>query len=84
MRINSDAKQHSKFPKPLKLADATPTHKREDTAVTDNYRAVSILPQKSLNEIWKNTVFFMLKNICRHTFVVLEKVLVHSIVLWSC
>ena len=83
MRINNDAKLHSKFPKPVKLADVTPTHKREDTTVTDKYRAVSILPSvsKSLNEIWRNK--FMLKNICRHSFMVLGKVLVY-IVLWSC
>ena len=46
-KINNDAKLHSNFPNPLKLADITPTHKREDTTVTDNYRSVSILPSVS-------------------------------------
>ena len=46
-RINNDVKLQSLFPNPLKLADLTPTHKREETTVTDNYRAVSILPSVS-------------------------------------
>ena len=45
--INNDAKLHSVFPNPLKLADIIPTHKREETTVTDNYRSVSILPSVS-------------------------------------
>ena len=41
IKINNDAKLHLNFPNPLKLVDITPTHKREDTTVTDNYRSVS-------------------------------------------
>ena len=46
-RISNDAKLHSIFPDPLKLADITPIHKREETTITDNYRSVSILPSVS-------------------------------------
>ena len=46
-RISNDAKLHSVFPDPLKLADITPIHKREETTITDNYRSVSILPSVS-------------------------------------
>ena len=42
--ISNDAKLHSVFSDPLKLADITPIHKREETTITDNYRSVSILP----------------------------------------
>ena len=34
-KINNDAKLHSNFPNPLKLADITPIHTRVDTTVTD-------------------------------------------------
>ena len=46
-RINNNAKLNSQFPNRLKLADITPTHKKEETILKGNYRAVSILPSIS-------------------------------------
>ena len=39
------ASNHAKkFPNELKLADITPTLKRDDSTLTKNYRPVSVLP----------------------------------------
>ena len=46
-RISNNAKLHSVFPDPLKLADITPIHKREGTTITDDYTSVTILPSVS-------------------------------------
>ena len=46
-RINNDGKLKSQFPNQLKLADITPIHKKEETVLKGNYRAVSILPSVS-------------------------------------
>ena len=82
-RINNDAKLHSVFPNPLKLADITPTHKREETTVTDNYRSVSILP--SVSKIFERDMEEQIFSYTEKSFsVISEKDLVHNIVLRSC
>ena len=43
-KINNNAKSNSDFPDPLKMADLTPIHKKDETTLKDNYRPVSILP----------------------------------------
>ena len=39
--------QNSNFPLPLKKADITPAHKKNETTNKENYRPVSILPSIS-------------------------------------
>ena len=46
-KIYNDAIFNSKFPGPLKHADITPVHKKDETTKKENYRPVSILPSIS-------------------------------------
>ena len=46
-KINNNAKSNSDCPDPLKMADITPIHKKDETTLKDNYRPVSILPSIS-------------------------------------
>ena len=43
-KIYNDSKESSNFPEPLKMADITPAHKKDETTNKRNYRPVSILP----------------------------------------
>ena len=43
-KIYNDSVLSSVFPEKLKMADITPTHKKEETIFKNNYRPVSILP----------------------------------------
>ena len=45
--IYNDSVSTSKFPARLKCADITPTHKKNDRIIEDNYRPISILPSVS-------------------------------------
>ena len=54
-KINNDCKSTSNFPAPLKCADITPAHKKEETTKKDNYRPVSILP--SFSKIFERDMF---------------------------
>ena len=45
--IINDCKCKSDFPSALKLADVTPTHKKDERVIKGNYRPVSILPPVS-------------------------------------
>ena len=44
-----------KFPDSLKLADITPTHKKDDTTHKQNYRPLSILP--SVSKLFERNMF---------------------------
>ena len=46
-KMYNDSNLNMNFPNPLKLADTTPTHKKDDTTKKENYRPVSILPSVS-------------------------------------
>ena len=52
----------SNFPDKLKVADVSPIFKKDDLQKSRNYRSVSVL-----------SVVWMLKNICNHICVVIEK-----------
>ena len=43
----NDSKSNSEFPSALKIADITPTHKKDERTTKSNYRPVSILPPVS-------------------------------------
>ena len=46
-KMYNDSILNMDFPNPLKWADITPTHKKDDTTKKENYRPVSILPSVS-------------------------------------
>ena len=46
-KIYNDSILNSNFPTPLKMAEITPAHKKDDKTKMDNYRPVSILPSIS-------------------------------------
>ena len=46
-KILNDSKYKSDFPSALKLADVTPSHKKDERIIKGNYRPVSILPPVS-------------------------------------
>ena len=53
--IYNECKTISNFPAPLKCADITPAHKKDETTKKDNYRPVSILP--SISKIFERDMF---------------------------
>ena len=54
-KIYNDSKINSQFPASLKLADITPSHKKNETTNKENYRPVSILP--SIYKIFEHTMY---------------------------
>ena len=54
-KMYNDSKLNMNFPDSLKLADITPTHKKDDTTNKENYRPVSILP--SVSKIFERNMF---------------------------
>ena len=54
-KMYNDSNIHLNFPDPLKLADITPTYKKDDTTNKENYRPVSILP--SVSKIFERNMF---------------------------
>ena len=54
-KMYNDSNLNMNFPDPLKLADITPTHKKDDTTNKKNYRPVSILP--SVSKIYERNMF---------------------------
>ena len=54
-KINNNAKSNSDFPDPLKMADITPIHKKDETTLKDNYRPVSIL--HSISKIFEKDMY---------------------------
>ena len=53
--IYNDSIETKIFPGPLKLADITPVHKKDETTSKENYRPVSILP--SISKIFERNMF---------------------------
>ena len=67
-KINNNAKSNSDCPDPLKMADITPIHKKDETTLKDNYRPVSILPSISKHfqkDIYEQTSLYF-ENILSH------------------
>ena len=85
-RISNDAKLHSGFPDPLKLADISLIHKRGETTITDNYRSVSILPSvsKIFDRDMEEQILSYMEKFLSPFLCGFRRGLVHSIVLWSC
>ena len=54
-KIYNDSNRNLNFPDPLKLADITPTYKKDDTTNKENYRPISILP--SVSKIFERNMF---------------------------
>ena len=54
-KIYNDSKINSQFPASLKLADITPSHKKNETTNKENYRPVSILP--SISKIFERNMY---------------------------
>ena len=46
-KFYNDSKSNSNFPDPLKWAEITPVHKKDETTIKNNYRPISILPASS-------------------------------------
>ena len=53
--IYNDSISSKTFPGPLKIADITPVHKKDETTSTGNYRPVSILP--SISKIFERNMY---------------------------
>ena len=56
----------STFPSPLKLADITPVHKKNETTFKDNYRPVSLLP--SVSKIFERNMADQISNYFENFF----------------
>ena len=54
-KMYNDSNLNLKFPDSLKLADITPTYKKNDTTIKENYRPVSILP--SVSKLFERSMF---------------------------
>ena len=54
-KMYNDSNINLKFPDSLKLADITPTHKKDDATNKENYRPVSILP--SVSKLFERNMF---------------------------
>ena len=54
-KIYNDSIFSCKFPGPLKNADITPVHKKDETTKKENYRPVSILP--SISKIFERNMY---------------------------
>ena len=54
-KLDNEAKSNSEFPDPLKMADITPIHKKDETTLKENYRPVSILP--SISKIFERDMY---------------------------
>ena len=54
-KIFNDSILSCTFPGPLKLADITPAHKKNETTKMDNYRPVSILP--TVSKIFERSMY---------------------------
>ena len=54
-KIYNDSKESSNFPEPLKMADITPAHKKDETTNKRNYRPVSILP--AISKIYERDMY---------------------------
>ena len=54
-KIYNDSIFSSNFPGPLKNADITPVHKKDETTKKENYRPVSILP--SISKIFERNMY---------------------------
>ena len=68
-KLFNDSVLSSICPENLKMADITPTHKKEETILKNNYRPVSILPcvsklfeQNMYDQIWQ----FMERHLSAH------------------
>ena len=53
--IYNESIQNSNFPLPLKKADITPAHKKNETTNKENYRPVSILP--SISKLFERNMY---------------------------
>ena len=53
--IFNESKSKADFPNPMKLADITPAHKKEERTIKNNYRPVSIL--SSISKIFKRIMY---------------------------
>ena len=54
-KIYNDSILSSNFPGPLKKADITPAHKKDETTIKENYRPVSILP--SISKVFERNMY---------------------------
>ena len=54
-KIYNDSILSTNFPGPLKKADITPVHKKDETTLKSNYRPVSILP--SISKIFERNMY---------------------------
>ena len=75
-KLFTDTILTSDFPDKLKVADVSPIFKRDDPQKSNSYRPISVLPvvSKFLKDSYINKWVCMLKNICHHICVVIEKV----------
>ena len=72
------------FPLNLKLSDITPTHKKKDRILKENYKPISILP--AVSKMYENLMAEQLNIYLNINYpysnVALEQVLMHNIVLF--
>ena len=57
--FNNSLQTHS-FPSELKLADTSPTHKKDETTKKENYRSISILP--SISKLFEKIMHNQIEN----------------------
>ena len=70
------------FPDDLKLAEVSPIFKKNDDLDKENYRPVSVL--FNVSKVFERIITAKLMRLCKINCQILEKTIVHSIVLCTC